>query len=301
MTASQEKFKILVSGKKERLQSYLKKMPHDDDIHILYTSSAAFVLGRAMFNPPQLALVQLEKNQPVPVETFRQFTREHSDTDLLIIAEGLEHQDVVACMNAGAKGCFFLPGDSKLFYDRLQEGIEAWRSTVQKREFTQRQQEIYDFSQIVGRSNVLNTVLDRARTIIDTPGLNVLITGETGTGKELLARAIHYSSSTKTAPFVDIGCSALPESLLESELFGYEKGAFTDAKERKIGLFELAGSGTIFLDEIGDITRATQSKLLKVIETHTMRRLGGLKDIKVNARMIAATSIDLNAKVQSGE
>src|SRR5205085_6548258 len=107
-----------------------------------------------------------------------------------------------------------------------------------------------------------------------------------GTGKELLARAVHYNSSTKSFPFVDIACSALPETLLESELFGFEKGAFTDAREKKIGLFELAGNGTIFLDEIGDISPATQSKLLKVIETRTMRRLGGLKDIPVKARII---------------
>ena len=100
---------------------------------------------------------------------------------------------------------------------------------------------------------------------------------QTGTGKELFARAVHYNGKNKNSPFVDIACSALPETLLESELFGYEKGAFTDAKEKKIGLFELAGDGTIFLDEIGDISLATQSKLLKVIEDRTMRRVAGAR------------------------
>jgi len=131
--------------------------------------------------------------------------------------------------------------------------------------------------------------------------MTVLIMGDTGTGKELFARAIHYNGVNKNSPFVDIACSALPETLLESELFGYEKGAFTDAKERKIGLFELAGDGTIFLDEIGDISLATQSKLLRVIEDRSMRRLGGVRDVPVRARIIAATSADLDAKMQAGQ
>ena len=131
--------------------------------------------------------------------------------------------------------------------------------------------------------------------------MTVLITGETGTGKELFARAIHYNGKNRNSPFVDIACSALPETLLESELFGYERGAFTDAKERKIGLFELAGDGSIFLDEIGDISLATQSKLLKVIEDRSMRRVGGVRDVPVRARVIAATSVDLEAKMRTGE
>jgi transcriptional regulator with GAF, ATPase, and Fis domain len=143
-------------------------------------------------------------------------------------------------------------------------------------------------------------MLGRARKVIEKTSLTVLITGETGTGKELLARAIHYNSKNGEGPFVDIACSALPEHLLESELFGYEKGAFTDARERKVGLFELAGSGSLFLDEIGDISPAIQSKLLKVIEGRTMRRLGGLSDIPVKARIIAATSADLDAKMKAG-
>jgi transcriptional regulator with GAF, ATPase, and Fis domain len=143
--------------------------------------------------------------------------------------------------------------------------------------------------------------LERAQKVIKNHTMTVLITGETGTGKELFARAIHYNGKNKNSPFVDIACSALPETLLESELFGYERGAFTDAKERKIGLFELAGDGSIFLDEIGDISLAIQSKLLKVIEDRSMRRVGGIRDVPVRARVIAATSADLEARMRSGE
>ena len=160
---------------------------------------------------------------------------------------------------------------------------------------------MYDFRNIVGASPALKVTIERANKIIKNPSMTVLITGETGTGKELFARAIHYNSSNRNSPFVDIACSALPETLLESELFGYEKGAFTDAKERKIGLFELAGEGTIFLDEIGDISLAMQSKLLKVIEDRTMRRVGGIRDIPGRARVVAATSADLESKMRSGE
>jgi len=128
----------------------------------------------------------------------------------------------------------------------------------------------------------------------------VLIQGEEGTGKELIAKAIHYNSENRLQPFVEIGCSVIPENLLESELFGHEKGAFTDARQQKKGLFEVAGRGTIFLDEIGDISPAIQSKLIKVTEEKKMRRLGGVHDIPVYARIIAATSKDLEEMVESG-
>jgi transcriptional regulator with GAF, ATPase, and Fis domain len=160
---------------------------------------------------------------------------------------------------------------------------------------------VYDFRHIIGNSPLLKVTLERAQKVIKNSTMPVLITGETGTGKELFARAIHYNGKNKNSPFVDIACSAIPETLLESELFGYEKGAFTDAKERKIGLFELAGDGSIFLDEIGDISLATQSKLLKVIEDRTMRRVGGVRDVPVRARVLAATSADLESKMRKGE
>jgi len=160
---------------------------------------------------------------------------------------------------------------------------------------------VYDFRHIIGNSPPLKVTMERAQKVIQNSSMTVLITGETGTGKELLARAIHYNGKNRSSPFIDIACSALPETLLESELFGYERGAFTDAKERKIGLFELAGDGSIFLDEIGDISLATQSKLLKVIEDHSMRRVGGVRDVPVRARIIAATGADLEGKMRSGE
>jgi Nif-specific regulatory protein len=128
----------------------------------------------------------------------------------------------------------------------------------------------------------------------------VLIRGESGTGKELLAHAIHYSSPRAEKPFVKVSCAALPESLIESELFGYEKGAFTDARAQKKGRFELAHGGTLFLDEIGELSAATQIKLLRVLQEREFERLGGIEPVKINVRLIAATNKDLELAVQAG-
>jgi transcriptional regulator with PAS, ATPase and Fis domain len=136
--------------------------------------------------------------------------------------------------------------------------------------------------------------------VASSPASTVLLTGETGTGKDLAAKAIHFNSDRAARPFVNITCSALPEQLLESELFGHERGAFTDARQQKRGLFETADGGTIFLDEIGEMTHGLQSKLLRFLEDKTFKRVGGLSDIRVNVRLIAATNRDLESQVTAG-
>ena len=155
------------------------------------------------------------------------------------------------------------------------------------------------FSAIVGNSPALRSVLDQVRQIAaldETPP--VLITGETGTGKGLVARILHNSGPRADKPFIDVNCTALPANLMEAELFGYERGAFTDAKESKIGLFEAAEDGFLFLDEIGDLELSLQGKLLRAIEERTIRRVGGIRDRKVNVRILAATNRDLEREVQ---
>jgi transcriptional regulator with PAS, ATPase and Fis domain len=137
--------------------------------------------------------------------------------------------------------------------------------------------------------------------IASSPASTVLLTGETGTGKDLAAKAIHYNSDRAARPFVNITCSALPEQLLESELFGHERGAFTDARQQKRGLFETADGGTVFLDEIGEITAGLQSKLLRFLEEKTFKRVGGLADVRVDVRVIAATNRDLEHEVKAGK
>jgi transcriptional regulator with PAS, ATPase and Fis domain len=151
---------------------------------------------------------------------------------------------------------------------------------------------------ILGESAPIQQVRDTIRKLSSVPGATVLLMGETGSGKNLTARVIHYSSMAAEAPFVDINCAALPEQLLESELFGYEKGAFTHATASRPGLFEEAQGGTIFLDEIGELPLNMQAKLLHVIETKKFRRLGSNKKVEVNARIISATNLDLQEEVR---
>ena len=150
----------------------------------------------------------------------------------------------------------------------------------------------YTFDSIVGRSKVISFLKKEALKATGNQ-FPVLISGESGTGKELFAQAIHHASSRKLYPFVRINCAAIPKDLLESELFGYEKGAFTDAKKGKKGLVEMAEGGTCFLDEIGEMPLNLQTKLLRLIETKRYRRIGGIKDIEVSTRIVAATNRDL--------
>jgi PAS domain S-box-containing protein len=154
--------------------------------------------------------------------------------------------------------------------------------------------------EIVAESPRMKDVLRFVRRIAVSQAPTVLLDGENGVGKDVMARALHYESPRQSGPFIAINCAAIPETLLESELFGYEKGAFTDAKQQKRGLFELADNGTLFLDEIGEVPLKLQAKLLRVIEDQTFRRLGGVTDIKVNVRVVAATNRNLREAVEQG-
>jgi Nif-specific regulatory protein len=157
----------------------------------------------------------------------------------------------------------------------------------------------YDFSNIIGTSGPVRQVYEQVAQVAAT-NTTVLIRGESGTGKELIAHAIHYNSLRSKKPFVKVSCAALPESLIEAELFGHEKGAFTGAESRKKGRFELAEGGTLFLDEIGDVNLSTQVKLLRVLQEREFERVGGTETIKVNVRLIAATNKDMEQALQQG-
>src|ERR671929_423007 len=173
---------------------------------------------------------------------------------------------------------------------RLKHEIDYLRHT---------QQDIYEFDKIVGSSGALQRVLDIVKKVAKSQ-TTVLIRGETGTGKELIAGAIHHNSLRASRNFVKVNCAALPETLLESELFGHEKGAFTGADKQRIGRFEQADGGTLFLDEVGDMSPNTQAKILRVLQEHEFERLGGTRTLRVDVRVIAATNRDLPAMVEAG-
>jgi Nif-specific regulatory protein len=160
--------------------------------------------------------------------------------------------------------------------------------------------ERYDFGHIIGNSNPLREVYEQVTQVART-NTTVLLRGESGTGKELVAHAIHYNSLRAHKPFIKVSCAALPETLIESELFGYEKGAFTGAQSRKKGRFDLADGGTLFLDEIGDLNVSTQIKLLRVLQEREFERLGGTETIKINVRLVAATNKDIEKAITDGQ
>ena len=204
-------------------------------------------------------------------------------------------------VSAGASDYFALPEDLEILRNSVAAAVER-RRVAMRRMVQQRGEAKNDaFASIIGESPAIKKVLARAARILQRADATVLIDGETGTGKELVARGIHDGGPRRGAPFVAVNCSALPDRLIESELFGHERGAFTDATSTKPGLFEVADGGTIFLDEIGDLPLELQAKFLRVLQDKQVRRVGGTKSRKVDIRIIAATNEDLSRHIQDGK
>jgi DNA-binding NtrC family response regulator len=231
--------------------------------------------------------------------TFRQIAP-HTMA-IAAVGAAASHRLASAAMRAGASDFFALTEDYDLLRSWLREQAERIQTQLRRSAFAEGERRKYRFDGILGESLALLTALDRAARIIPHPNVTVLLTGETGSGKELVARALHYNGPRREAPFVDVNCAAIPENLLESELFGHEKGAFTDASAAKPGLFELAHGGTLFLDEIGHLPLTLQGKLLRALEERQIRRVGGTKTISVDVRVVAATHVNLAAAVRRGE
>src|SRR5574341_1445679 len=223
------------------------------------------------------------------------------DPDIMVImitAVANDPRPAVEAMKAGAYDYLTKPFE----LDEVKLVVaKALETTSLKREISrlkQQQHGKFPDEELFGNSQVMQEVKNLIKIVSETPRTSVLIQGESGTGKELVANSIHKWSARADKPFVPINCSAIPENLLESELFGHEKGAFTDAKSLKKGMFELANNGTIFLDEIGDMSPTLQAKLLRALEEKAFRRIGGTQDIKVDARVIAATNQQLEKAIE---
>ena len=224
------------------------------------------------------------------------------DTEILVIMMTAysDVQTAVSAMKSGAYDYINKPFELEELKLLIEKGLETKSLINEVRRLHRQQKEKYQDNHIHGVSPQIHYVKELIGMISKTHKTSVLIQGESGTGKELAANAVHYNSSRNNKPLMKINCSAIPDSLLESELFGYEKGAFTDAKNTKKGLFELADGGTVFLDEIGDMNPFLQSKMLRVLENQTFMRVGGEREIKVDIRIIAATNKDLEAMVREG-
>jgi two-component system response regulator AtoC len=210
-------------------------------------------------------------------------------------------ENAVEAMRLGAYHYFNKPFNVDEVAILVEKALETSQLRREVRALRRSQGQESGLDAIIGASPAMQQIKSLLARIAASRASTVLLTGETGTGKDLAAKAIHFSSDRANKAFVNITCSALPEQLLESELFGHERGAFTDARQQKRGLFETADGGTLFLDEIGEMTLALQSKLLRFLEEKTFKRVGGLADIRVDVRVIAATNRDLEEDVKAGK
>jgi DNA-binding NtrC family response regulator len=224
---------------------------------------------------------------------------EHPPVPVIVITGSNSRRAALEAINRGAYGFFEKPFDADEVSHIVRQAARVRRLEQENSRLRTELSIQKGFGHLVGTSRSLERILKQARAVATT-NATVLLTGENGTGKEMLALAIHEESPRASGPFIAVSCAALPESLVESELFGYEKGAFTGALNSKKGRFELADSGTLFLDEIGELTPAVQVKLLRVLQQPHFLRLGGIKNVTVDIRLIAATNKDLEAEVKAG-
>jgi two-component system response regulator HydG len=220
---------------------------------------------------------------------------------VFLIGAATDHRVAASAVQRGARDYFALPDDLDLLRRSLEREVREARGRHEAARFAEAERRTTGFDAILGRSPALLRVLEQAARVAPHADVTVLIGGETGTGKEVLARAIHFNSPRAAAPFVEINCAAIPANLLESELFGHEKGAFTGAIAAKPGLFELAHGGTLFLDEVGNLPIELQPKLLRALEGREIRRVGGQAVRRVDVRVLGATHVDLAAAVRRGE
>ena len=232
---------------------------------------------------------------------LRRIKEASPDTPVILMTAFSTVENAVEAMKHGAYHYLNKPFNLDDVAITVEKALETSRLRREVRAYRTSQGREYGFDAIIGSSPAMTAAKSLLVRIANSPASTVLLTGETGTGKDLAAKAIHYNSDRAAKPFVNITCSALPEQLLESELFGHERGAFTDARQQKRGLFETADGGTVFLDEIGEMTPGLQAKLLRFLEEKTFKRIGGLADIKVDVRVVAATHRNLDEEVKAGK
>ncbi len=264
---------------------------------------AGTVMGAlASFESDHPAAVLLDINLPdgSGLDALREIKHRQPQSVVIMITANVMVEDTLAALRGGAYDFIGKPINLSELQVTIRNGIEAGKLRKEVHQMRRERTREFSFDQIIGESLAMKKMIQLARKVAESEASAVLLQGESGTGKDLVAKAIHYGSRRAEEPFVAINCAAIPATLIESELFGYEKGAFTDAKGRKEGLFEQAEGGTIFLDEIGELELGLQAKLLRVLEEGAFRRVGGLKDLPLDVRVIAASNRDLKTESEAG-
>ncbi len=249
---------------------------------------------------PSVVLLDIDLPDGSGLDVLGDIKEKFPDTIAVMVTGNIDVENTIAALRGGAHDFIGKPIRLEELRVTLRNALETRQLRREVKHARRERSSELGFSQIIGESATLKKSIELARRVAESDVMAILLQGATGTGKDLFARAIHFSSERREAPYLAINCAALPANLIESELFGYEKGAFTDAKTRKEGLFEQAHGGTIFLDEIGEVELGLQAKLLRVLEESTFRRVGGLRDIHFDARIVAASNRDLKKESEDG-
>jgi two-component system, NtrC family, response regulator AtoC len=283
------------AGVRQSLQLIFNKT-----FRVVEASAAADAIQQARELQPDVVLLDIVMPGIDGLEALKQIKAAQPECQVIMVTGTNTARAAFKARENGAFDYVTKPFDVEELRMRV---ANAFDKVEQAREIERLKEEVgrkYGVEHIIGKSQSIIEIF-KAVSMVAAKKSTVLITGESGTGKELIARAIHYNSDRRSKPFVVVNCAALPETLIESELFGYEKGAFTNAAQKKVGRFELAHNGTLFLDEIGELSLSTQAKFLRAIEQETFTRLGGTEELKVDVRVIAATNRNLEIMAKAGE
>ncbi len=292
--------KILVVDDERMIRWSIQQAMAKDGHAVAAVETGEEAVAQASDEMPDLVFLDITLPGIDGIEVLRRLKAVDPSVAVVMVTATEDVKTAVEAMRLGASDYINKPFDLDRLRVIAQNALDR-HELRQEVEFHRKESvRKYGFHRFVGTSRKLADVVEIARKVAQSEASTVLIQGESGTGKDLLAQAIHYESTRATRPFIPINCTALPEELLESELMGHEKGAFTDAKATKKGLFEVADGGTVFLDEVGDMRPGLQAKLLRFIENKTFRHVGGHRDIAVDVRIIAATNRPLEQLVEDG-
>jgi DNA-binding NtrC family response regulator len=294
------KLRVRVADDEELIRKSLTKLLRAEGYEVDSVGTAAEVLESVRRDPPHALILDLRLPDGSGLDLLPRLKTLAPDLKVVVITAFGDLPTAVEAMRQGATDFLKKPYEMDevlLAVERLRAGLVR---ETQLDAFRRGELETFLKTKIVGESPAMARIWDVTSKAAQSETTTVLIEGESGTGKELVARAIHFDSVRRDAPFLALNCSSFQEQLLENELFGHERGAFTDAREPKRGLVELADEGTLFLDEIGDMPAPTQAKLLRFIEDRTFKRVGGSADLTVDLRIVAATNRELDASVKDG-
>jgi DNA-binding NtrC family response regulator len=299
-TLKNQKHKILVVDDEKMIRWSLGEALRGWGYEPYEAETANAALATFDAEPPSAVLLDINLPDGSGLDVLRKIRHRQSDAVVIMITANVLVDETIAALRGGAYDFIGKPINLEELHVAIRNGIEASHLRKEVTQLRRERAQKFSFDQIIGQSPAMREMLAMARKVAESEVSSVLLQGESGTGKDLVAKAIHYQSNRADGPFIAINCAAIPGTLIESELFGYEKGAFTDAKARKEGMFEQAEGGTLLLDEIGELELSLQAKLLRVLEEGAFRRVGGLKDIPFDARIIAASNRDLRKESEAG-